>query len=340
MTPYYESAAGYQFSHPHQFAYLGLKTLSDQLVFIRDETARPYDGIEPLVRLIRQARKDTGKLPVICLDMNPCGSDPWIEELLQHLDSGEFFVFHPDLRPEVSRWSNVAPWPMWLIMQQLELNHWADKPRQHRISMLSGSMRYHRLLLYRAVKPGIQSNDVVVVNRIGDFARSVPSNCLTPEEICQWEQELPYASQEEFFDYPVKGPVTSWDCVPNCGENTHVAFSAMVNITNETVDNSQCLLSEKTWKAYKSGCLVLNYGVTGACDFLNRMGFWTWEEYDTNEHYSQRTQKLAELFCRDDIAQVYSRYKNNIDHNRQLATSIDFAQKLAQPAVDKLNNML
>jgi hypothetical protein len=272
--------------------------------------------------------------------MNPGHADSWIKELLLHLDSGEFFVFHPDLRPEISCWNNVAPWPMWLIMQQLELDHWANKPRQHRISMLSGSMRYHRLLLYRAVKPAIQSNDVVVVNRIGDFARSVPFNCLTPEEIVQWEQELPYASQEEFFDYPVKGAVTSWDCVPNCGENTHVAFSAMVNITNETVDNSQCLLSEKTWKAYKSGCMVVNYGATGACDFLKSQGFWTWDEYDTGDHYSQRTKKLTELFRRDDIEHVYSCYKHNIDHNQQLATSIDFAQKLAQPAVDKLNNML
>jgi hypothetical protein len=340
MTSYFESAAGYRFSHLHQFSHLGLKVLADQLVFIRDETARPYDGIESLVKLIRQARKETGKLPVICLDMNPCHCDSWIEELLQHLDSKEFFVFYPDLRPEFSRWNNVAPWPMWLIIQQLELNYWGNKPRQHRISMLSGSMRYHRLLLYRAVKPEIKSNDVVVINRIGDFARSVPYDCLTPTEIHQWEQELPYASREEFFDYPVKGPVTSWNCVPNCGENTHTAFSAMVNITNETVDNSQCLLSEKTWKAYKSGCLVVNYGVTGACDFLKHQGFWIWDEYDTSDHYSQRTKKLTELFARDDIAQVYSQYQDNIAHNQQLVTSIDFAKKLAQPAVQKLNNML
>jgi hypothetical protein len=340
LEVYYHTHTSYQHSHRDQFDHVGLTSIADRLVFLQDHQVRLNSGVARAVGMIRSARKDTGRLPVLCLDANPCDVRRHIHSINQHCDPSEYFVFSPDIRPDRSPEVNLAAWPSWLIMQQLGIDAHRDRPRQHRISMLSGSMRYHRLLLYRSVRDVIQDQDVVVINRMGDFPVSVPAGTLSTEEIWQWEDELPWTNRAEFVDHPEWGNCTSWQLPPDQGGNNHAAFAACVNITNETGpvngDAHLCLLSEKTWKAYRSRCLVVNYGAPGARDFLSSVGLGIWS-LDTQDHdYPAKIPDIRKIFQRDDIWDQYRIHHDMVDHNRDLVMSRDFALKLAQQFLEKI----
>lgn len=340
LEPYYQMDFDYHQSHRHQFDHLGLSQIGDRLVFLRDHQVRLNLGPDRARDLIQQARQATGRLPVLCLDGNPCAVLQQASALAQVCDPAEYFIFTGDLRPEFSTLPNLAGWPSWMIIQQLDDDRCRFRAREYRVSMMSGSMRYHRILLWRSVRDVIQPQDVVVINRMGDFAASVPGGALTAEEISQWEQELPWANDLMHVDHPDWHAGTTWNLPPNQGNNWHAAFAACVNVTNETgpVNDSEdlCFLSEKTWKALRSHCLVVNYGAPGARDFLRSQGIGIWD-LDTDDHaYLSKISHIRGIFQRDDIWDQYQANRDMTNHNRDLVMSKKFALKLAAQALQKL----
>lgn len=340
LEPYFDIDFPYNHSHRHQFDHLGLTHIADRLVFLQDFQVRMNQGAERARDLIQRARRDTGRLPVLCLDGNPCNVFQQAEALQKISDPTEYFLFTADLRPEFSTLPNLGGWPSWLILQQLDDDRHRYRKREYRVSMMSGSMRYHRLLLYRTVRDVIQPRDVVVINRMGDFASSVPGGALTAEEISQWEQELPWANDMRHVDHPDWNSGTSWNLPPNQGNNWHAAFAACVNVTNETgpVNDSTdvCFLTEKTWKPLRSHCLLVNYGAPGARDFLRSQGIGIWD-LDTDDHdYRNKIPSIREIFQRDDIWDQYRANQDMTEHNRDLVMSRDFAIKLATQALERL----
>jgi hypothetical protein len=273
--------------------------------------------------------------------MNPCDSAGHIQALNRVVDPEEYFVLDPDIRPDRCLEPNQAPWPSWLIMQQI--GHSSEiLPREHRISMLSGSMRYHRLLLWRAVRDLVRPDDVVVINRMGHFAGSFPPGLTDPDQVDQWQQELPWSNDPRHADHSEWGPYTSWELPPDQASISHAAFRACVNITNETGPpaqgpRDQCLLSEKTWKAYRAGCLVVHYGAPGAARFLASQGMQIWPTGFWDEDQDRAIQGLQGLWQRDDIWHQYHENQDCVRHNHHLVMSTEFARHLAQDLLQKIN---
>jgi hypothetical protein len=344
LEAYFGQDYTYNHSHRHQFDHVGLGDLARHLVFIADSDLGLNQGITAAVDIIRRARRDTRRLPVLCLDMNPCDSRAYIQALNSVLDSREYFVLDPDIRPDRSPEPNQAPWPSWLIMQQL--GHSGEiQPREYRISMLSGSMRYHRLRLWRAVRDLVRPDDVVVINRMGHFAGSFPPGLTDTDQVEQWQQELPWSNDPRHADHSEWGPHTSWELPPDQAGISHAAFRACVNITNETGPpaggpQDQCLLSEKTWKAYRAGCLVVHYGAPGAARFLASQGMQIWNGEYCDEDQDRALQHICNLWQRDDVWDQYSLCRDQIRYNHDLILSPEFALRLAESFQHKISDWI
>ena len=323
-------------SHRSQFEYLGLKSLSDRIVFIDDAFLNLNSGPDRAVRIITDAISKSNRFPVLCLDSNPHPFDQYYNELCQFLKPEDFFVFHPDIRHEISTQPNVAPWPSWLFYQQQTPNFQPTYQKKHRVSLLSGSSRYHRVKLFYDIRPYISDQDVVVINKIGNFFDSIPGGALQPGQAEQWWHDLPYANRKEFYDYTGAGDVPP----DNMNHNSHPAYQAWVNITGETADNQQVILSEKTWKAYQSGCLVINFGPSESTDALRNFGFEIWDQYDQTGSHEHKTNLIIELMQRDDIENLFQQNLPMIEHNTELFNSQRLLKKIAEPAIEKLTNLI
>ena len=323
-------------SHRSQFEYLGQKLLADRLIFFDDAYLQLNHGTDHAVQAISDSVTKTKRFPVLCLDGNPHPFEKYYNELCQCLDPNTFFVFHPDIRNEISTQINVAPWPSWLFYQQQVEDAQRGRAKKYRISFLSGSSRYHRIKLLYDIRPYISNQDVIIVNKIGDFFNSVPGNSLLPEQAQQWWNDLPYANRTEFCDYIGNGNVPP----DNMNHISHPAYSACVNITGETVNDQQVLLSEKTWKAYQSGCLVINFGPADATTALKSFGFEIWDQFDQPGSYKYKTDLVIELMKRDDIEHLYQQNLPMIQHNTELFNSQHLLKTIATPAIEKLNNLL
>jgi hypothetical protein len=314
-------------SHRAQFEYFGLTKLSNQLIFFYDGHLRLHQGPEYAVELITNAARQTGRLPVLCLDGNPCDANRYHQELSQHLDTNDFFIFHPDIRPHLSDQPNLAPWPSWWFFQLMEHNHQLNRPKKHRVSFLSGSSRYHRVKLLHDIKPYITDQDVIIVNQIGNIFKD-----MLPQG---WWDELPWTNTPEFFDY-----VGTSGYPPKMEQNNHPAFAAHVNINGETSHTDQVLLSEKTWKAYRSGCLVVNYGPEQATQTLKDLGFEIWDEFDQVGTHEHKASLIVKLMQRDDIADLYQKNLDMIRHNVAWFKNPMAIKKVTEMAVLKLENLL
>jgi hypothetical protein len=327
LENYYRLDYGYHHSHRQHFDYLGLGNLAKQLTFLFDTSLDLHNGIDHAVNVIRNSAKDTNRLPVLCLDLNPYDVESILEKLNQQLDPKTFFVFHSDIRAEVSDAINVAPWPSWLCNQHHETNYQIDQLKIYRIGFLSGVARYHRIKLMHAVRPWIQHNDVVVVNRFASHMLSAEYKNLL--------LDLPYSNRPEFIDNEQN--------VNNANQssyNNHPAYAAKVNITAETVGGDRVLFSEKTWKSYRSGCLTVNFGITNAPAVLEKLGIEIWHEYDQSVDWQHKIDKITELFQRDDIDSIYDKLTPMVEHNQNLVSSKDFVKMLATPAIEKILNLL
>jgi hypothetical protein len=327
----------YRQSHRNHFDYLGQGSVAKHLVFVHDNSLRINQmDVSHDAEFITKCRKQTGRMPVLCLDLNPYNVETYLDELKKHIDSKNFFVFNPDIRAEHSPRKNLAPWPSWLINQHLHENMQIGREKTHRISFLSGVPRYHRINLFRQIQPWVKNNDVVVVNLFSKarFWNTIPKNLHN--DVHDWLTDLPWSNKSEYFD-------TDQSCLVANEQawNRHPAYSACINITGETIGyGTQVLPSEKTWKAYRSGCLVINYGIQHMPTALENLGIEIWKEYDISQPSDVKCHKIVELFQRDDIEDLYHQQRHMIDYNQNLVNSMSFAVKLAQPAVEKLQTHL
>jgi hypothetical protein len=335
LENYYQLDYVYDHSHRHHFDYLGHGHIANHLTFLFDCGLELNHGVGRAVAMIRNAAKETGRLPVLCLDSNPYNADQILQELNEQIDPNTFFVFHPDIRAELCQSANIAPWPSWLCNQQLLPNHQLGQAKKYRISYLSGVARYHRIKLMKEVRDWIRNDDVVVVNR---FAPKMLSNTMPGTLVNTAQQlldELPYSNRAEFIDNEQGEGQAALHA-----HNSHAAYAARVNITGETSGGDQVLFSEKTWKAYLSGCLTINFGIDTAPTVLKKFGIEIWEEYDQSVAWENKIDLIKNLFQRDDIDLVYEKLIPMIHHNQNLVSSKDFAKLLAQPAIEKISNLL
>jgi len=101
-------------------------------------------------------------------------------------------------------------------------------------------------------------------------------------------------------------------------------------------------LSEKTWKAYRSGCLVINFGPEKSTDALKDLGFEIWDQFDQAGTLEHKTRLIIDLMkhSETDIEYFYQQNLPMIKHNLELYNSDAFLKKFAQMAIDKLENLV
>lgn len=314
----------------NQFEYIGQTDLLNYVEFIDESLLNFYssNSISQAVELISQSQQRK-KLPILLLDSNPINVDHYIDKLYEYFTPTDFFVLTADSATQIQK-SNVAHWPFCLIMQQQSNQNYQQVfQKQYRIGCLSRVPRYHRLCLLQAIKPYVTSDDVVVANK---FDANIPTEVKQDSKMISYYQHLPYTNNKDYLDLNLD--------IDYCSVN-HPAYRACINITNESYyKNDLIFLSEKTWKAYASGCLVINYGSQLVPAQLKKYGIEIWEEYDKCLEFTDKIRQITELFQRSDIKELYQTNLKLIKHNQELVTSLQFAKKLSQPAIEKIQQLL
>jgi hypothetical protein len=257
--------------------------------------------------------------PVLCACTNVWDIDAvrrWAQEIwgvqgyfLLHWDAGSV----PD--------SNQGHWPYFYLEQRRALRP-VLMPRRHRVSMLSGQVRRHRLDVWLAAKPWVQARDVVVINRFGaDYSD------VDPELLCQ----LPW-SHPGGQVYPDQTVAAVHDTTAI----NHPAYLACANVTGESLGpGSGVFVTEKTWKAIQAGCQPLHTGCSGMTQYLTALGFHAWFPYTGSD-----AQRAMALFQASDLEQHWQRSRSQIQQDIDLFWSDDLVHGLTRPTVRALEKWL
>ena len=318
-----------------QLTYLGHQELLKNVVCFSEYCLIYQDKlqtniIEDMANTIKQK-----KLPVLNFSVNPYLIGPFYKQLLEYFAPDDFFILNSDCRQQENLHKNIAPWPAALLWQQSskkDYTHTLEK--KFRISFLMRETRLHRLALFAQLKSHVTEQDVVVANNISS---SMPIDVGQSLQAKQWLTMLPWASKSEFFDLDQKSNLSGYNFYTSVD---HPAYQAKVNITNESChDDNISFISEKTWKAYASSCLIINYGSSQVPSQLKEFGFGIWEEYDLPISYNDKIKYIVELFDRNDIDDLYQKNLDMIYHNQQLVTSYTLAKKLTDSTVEKIKNL-
>jgi hypothetical protein len=339
LEPYWNTTIPYNHSHRHFFDYIGESALAQHLAFVSEHTINPtINSVHQISQKIIECKKQTGRLPVLALDTNPWHEvEKFVQELDQHVDPSSYFVLSPDLTHGSWLKTNLAPFPGCLCMQNLSNKPLQLTSKKFRISYLSGTARYHRINLFKKIKPYVHNTDIVVINRFSSehFKNTIPSQ-HNSIDLSQWLAELPWESVPGLLDNDQYQTHAN-----NFHSINHPAYQACVNITGESnYNNSVIFLSEKTWKAYLAGCLVINFGVENLCLELENLGLLIWKTYDITGSEEDRTEKIIELFQHEDIQQVYQQHTEMIMYNQHLVSTQNFVKKLARAALDKIGALI
>ena len=316
-----------------QFRYVGAQDLLKHVVCLGENFLIQCDRIRsPALLTIAEIIKSR-QLPVLNLSANPMVAKEYLPLLLKHFDADKFFVLNSDCRLEHSSELNMAPWPAALLMQQCATRDYTvNFDKIHRISVLMRQTRLHRLALMEEIRLLATEHDVVVANK--PVENNIPIS-LQGAQYTAWIKNLPWANKNEFLD------LECTDNIFNYTEIHHPAYRARVNITNESwSDNNVLFISEKTWKAYASACLVVNYGSTDMPDQLEKFGFEIWKEYDVTCDCQSKIKIIAKLFQQPDIEYLYKKNIEMIRHNQQLSVSMDLAKNLTASSIEKITNLL
>lgn len=319
-----------------EFEFLGHKKLLDQVVCISeygliDNGKLHSQAIQNILQVI-----DTGRLPVLNFSGNPIKISNYLKSINRSLPTNKFFILHSDCRPIYDSSPNIDLWPTELLAQQMSGTVYTPNfIKNYRISCLMRQPRLHRLMLLQNIRPWVNPSDVVVANAPPEDC-CLPKNVADNVQLCEQIKELPWSNHARFIDIDQQ---PRRDFIPY--KTNHPAYHARVNITNETwADDDLLFITEKTWKAYSTGCLVVNFGSAEVPNQLKRWGLEIWEEYDQPLHYEQKIKSITELFQRTDIDELYEKNTDLIAHNQSLVSSWFFAKKISSPTIEKIKCLI
>lgn len=317
--------------HSTQFEYVGIFHCLETCIFLRQHEAITAFNAAPdqFVYLINSILEACNKKIIICLDQDPIDPTPYVEILSANFDNSDWFILTCDFSKPPT--ANTAPWPYFLISQQLEKNLQLGKVKQHRIGFLCGVPRLHRLQVWAAVKDYIQKEDVVVVNA---FSYDYCSYSFTPEILDLLNScPLPWSNYSTYIDQD-----QTLTCASGPTRNDHPAFNSFCIINAETCDDTGPLFfSEKTWKSYISGCLTVNYGPLQAPAWLADHGVEIW----TNDKICSNQQKIPiirDLFRSSTVEELYYQHLSAIEYNQHLIDSRAFLRRVIESSMSALCN--
>lgn len=336
--------------HRDQFVFLGYEKLADNFVFIRDDYV--FDNLyeeseEYFIEKVEECIRITDRIPIFCLDNNEFDIFYVNSVLKKFLDDKKYFILTYDANALNSTNPNIGYWPFFLIRQYLEnnltLGETIDIPvKRHRLSFLSGIARYHRILLVEKLKQHFTTEDVVIVNDFNKnaYIDTIPKHVANDQKLRNHASNLletvPCKFGNCYRDINRKSEHISkpWDM-------SHPAYSSAVNITGETsYHEHETFITEKTWKAYQSGCLVINYGPKNLPTVLNNMGIEIAEEIDPPLYFSDKINFLQTCLDKIEIWDLYHGNKKMIEYNTNLIKSRAFLSNLTSLTIEKISDKI
>jgi len=287
------------------FYSLGRHDLAQQITLIEEHDFLDSSRFQEAIPRLQHVKN-----PVLWTCTNPLNVDAVMARAEQIWGADNFFIMHWDAASQPR--FNVTHWPCFLIEQRLN-KRLPVEPRQHRISMLSGRVRQHRIDFWCNIRHLIRDDDVVVINKFGLDRCGFDHPALI---------DLPWSNSQHFIDEDQSRPVCT-----NTASIQHPAFRACVNITAETLGADPGLfVTEKTWKALAAGCMTWHFGCGGAAGYLKQMGFCDW--------FAQTS--AQELFSRDDIYDYHRENIMRIDQDVELFWSQDLLRSTTDRALAAL----
>ena len=271
-----------------------------------------HDFLDPDVFLQAKDSLQHVRHPVLWACTNPMDIDAVMVRCEEVWGSGGFFVLDWDAAQRST--ADRAYWPCFLIEQRLNARQ-PPRSRQHRISMLSGRPRSHRLDLWCHIRDLVRAEDVVVINAFG-----LDHCCFDHPALA----DLPWSNHPDFLGESQDRPLCT-----NTTAIDHPAFRACVNITAETLGpGPEVFITEKTWKALAAGCMLWHWGCDGAAHYLADLGFRDW--------FSQTT-SARDLFERNDVWDFYHANQHEVMQQLDLFWSSHLLRSLTQPALQRLD---
>lgn len=176
-------------------------------------------------------------------------------------------------------WGNhprIVYFPTFYFTQLQETNY-QTFDKEYRFSFLSNKPRFHRVYFYHIVNDVISDDDCFSVKNQafnGGWWKEMYINDMR-EAIGTYdnsiEQGLPFITQNALICNKELNTVGS---LTNDHSNKHIAYNSYFNITGET-DNTfgRVFLTEKTWKAIRSGVIPIFLESCSTFDALERIGF-------------------------------------------------------------------
>lgn len=289
-----------------------------------------------LLDWLRGIRRDLNRLPVLGLENNP-HPRAWLDSILDLVREQRIFVLLPDFAHEIRNIDHAHPWPTWPIIQQLENDSAPSVVRdpQYRMTFLSGLMRYHRLYLAQRLRTCLTDQDLVIANRLcpENYINTFRQPC---DDLSDFIADLPWSNHPDRIDVD-QNSGTAKDIL---SVSMNPAYDTCLNITGESdPTNGRVCLSEKTWKAYWAGCLVVNYGSDIAPSWLRKQGFEIIDGIDPCCDFQQKSQIILDLMDNIDIRDLYHRTREQRSHNQNLVRSRQWLINLAAPAIEKIKSL-
>lgn len=252
-------------------------------------------------------------------------SNPWQNDVKERLTTildnctGDVRVLSPDLQ---DIWNPDQRWvffPRWFVSQRWQTNHQnAFKP--YRFGFISGEARFHRLWLHQHCTANWTDDDAVAVH-----LKNI-EHIRMDREIDLWydldhsiTRDLPFANRLGRDDMEYKFAVHATSAGDH--SNAHNSYAATIHVVGETsVRDDLVLLSEKTWKAIRSHCMIMTLGNPGICNTLEKLGFTVPGEIDQDLPLDQKVHWISQRvrdWDLDTCQDLYHKYYRETQHNFQ-----------------------
>jgi hypothetical protein len=297
-----------------QLDLVGRGDLASEVYFLEEKWALDPDLIRANMQWLRAVRN-----PVLCLCSNCMDIESAMSRAQDIWALGEFFVL--DWDAALINSANRCRWPYFYLEQRRLQSAQDCQPRLHRVSMLSGRVRQHRLAAWQAVHDIIDPRDIIVINAlgIGDYDAD-PGDVALP------------------WSYPpgLEYPDQTLGAVHDTTSTDHPAYRACVNVTGESHGSRPGIfVTEKTWKAITAHCIPLNTGCQGMTSYLQGLGF-----HDHGLDLGDDVTSVRSLFARQDVWQFYQSCRDIVDRDAARFWSDELLDHLCSDTIARLESWI
>lgn len=228
---------------------------------------------------------------------------------------------------------------------QLQETNYQTFNKEYRFSFLSNKPRFHRIYFYHVVKDVISDDDCFSVNNqafdggwwkdmyINDMRKTIGIYDKTIEG------GLPFITHNA---YECNKKLNTIGSLTNDHSNKHIAYNSYFNIIGET-DNTvgRVFLTEKTWKAVRSGVLPIFMEYGNAFDALERIGFDFENEINIkNVNYIDKVshiKKCMDTNVMNNAKMIYNNTLHQIENNIKRFSDDNLINLFTKHIRNKLN---